>query len=114
MATAIDMANQAGIAISCAIVEAGGHVMLLERMDDGRLHTVHSCTTKAVRAASNRRPTTAAPAARESLAQRGGSIRAKAELQAAASARLARYRRASLAGHGVRRPTRSPGALPPQ
>lgn len=59
MATAIDMANQAGIAISCAIVDAGGHVMLLERMDNGRFHTVHSCTTKAVSAASNRRPTTA-------------------------------------------------------
>ena len=67
MATAIDMANQAGIAISCAIVDAGGHVMLLERMDDGRFHTVHSCTTKAVSAASNRRPTTAQGAAGQDL-----------------------------------------------
>jgi uncharacterized protein GlcG (DUF336 family) len=54
MATAVDMANQAGIAISCAIVDAGGHMILLERMDGGRFHTVHSCTTKAVCAASNR------------------------------------------------------------
>jgi glc operon protein GlcG len=59
MATAIDTANQAGIAISCAIVDAGGHLILLERMDGGRFHTVHSCTTKAVCAASidaRRRP----------------------------------------------------------
>ena len=63
MATAIDMASQAGIAISCAIVDAGGHMMLLERMDGGRFHTLHSCTTKAVCAASNRRPTTAKGAA---------------------------------------------------
>ncbi|MFT5182496.1 MAG: glc operon protein GlcG, partial [Alphaproteobacteria bacterium] len=30
----------------------------LERMDGGRFHTVHSSTTKAVTAASNKRPTT--------------------------------------------------------
>ena len=62
MATALDMANEAGIAIS-AIVDAGGHMILLERMDGGRFHTVHSCTTKAVCAASNRCPTTAKGAA---------------------------------------------------
>src|SRR5258706_6372699 len=67
MATAVDMANQAGIAISCAIVDAGGHIILLERMDGGRFHTVHSCTTKAVCAASNRRPTTAKVAAGQDL-----------------------------------------------
>ena len=33
MMTAVDMANQAGISISCAIVDAGGHMILLERMD---------------------------------------------------------------------------------
>ena len=58
-ATAIDKAREAGIAISVAITDAGGHLVLLERMDGGRFHTVHSCTTKAVCAASNRRPTTA-------------------------------------------------------
>ena len=67
MMTAVDMADQAGIATSCAIVDAGGHMMLLERMDGGRFHTVHSCTTKAVCAASNRRPTTAKGAAGQDL-----------------------------------------------
>jgi uncharacterized protein GlcG (DUF336 family) len=67
MATAIDMANQAGVAISCAIVDAGGHIILLERMDGGRFHTVHSCTTKAVCAASNRRPTAGKGAAGQDL-----------------------------------------------
>ena len=59
MATAIAAAEKAGIAISVAIADAGGHLILLERMDGGRFHTVHSATTKAVCAASNRRPTTA-------------------------------------------------------
>jgi glc operon protein GlcG len=67
MMTAIDLASQAGIAISCAIVDAGGHVILLERMDGGRFHTVHSSTTKAVCAASNRRPTTAQGAVGQDL-----------------------------------------------
>src|SRR5260221_11463842 len=59
MATAVDMANQAGIAISCAIVDAGGHIIPLERMDGGRFHTLPSCTTKGGCAPSNRRPTPA-------------------------------------------------------
>jgi uncharacterized protein GlcG (DUF336 family) len=67
MATAVDMAGQAGIAICCAIVDAGGHIILLERMEGGRFHTVHSCTTKAVCAASNRRPTSAQGAAGQDL-----------------------------------------------
>src|SRR5215813_2040650 len=67
MTTAVDLATQAGIAISCAIVDAGGHVILLERMDGGRFHTVHSCTAKAVCAASNRRLTTAQGAAGQDL-----------------------------------------------
>jgi uncharacterized protein GlcG (DUF336 family) len=67
MATAIELAQKAGIAISCAIVDGGGHMMLLERMDGGRFHTVHSSTTKAVCAASNRRPTTAKGAAGQDL-----------------------------------------------
>lgn len=57
MSTAIAKAREAGIAVSVAITDAGGHLILLERMDGGRFHTVHSCTTKAVCAASNRRPT---------------------------------------------------------
>jgi len=59
MATAIGAAEQAGVAISVAIADAGGHLILLERMDGGRFHTAHSATTKAVCAASNRRPTSA-------------------------------------------------------
>ncbi len=56
-ATAIAKAEQAGIAISVAIADAGGHLIVLERMDGGRFHSLHSATTKAVCAASNRRPT---------------------------------------------------------
>ena len=59
MAVAADKAREAKIAISCCIVDAGGHVVVLERMDGGRFHTLHSCTTKAVCAASNKRPTSA-------------------------------------------------------
>src|SRR6516225_7816514 len=56
-ATAIEKASAAGIAISVAIADAGGHIIVIERMDGGRFHTVHSATTKAVCAASNKRPT---------------------------------------------------------
>src|SRR6202048_5033278 len=59
MTTAIGAARDAGIAVAVAITDAGGHLILLERMDGGRFHTVHSSTTKAVCAASNKRPTTA-------------------------------------------------------
>jgi len=57
MDTAIARAREANIAVTVAIVDAGGHVMLIERMDGGRFHTVHSATTKAVCAASNKRTT---------------------------------------------------------
>ena len=67
MTVAIDEARKAGIAISCCIVDAGGHVVILERMDGGRFHTLHSCTTKAVCAASNKRPTTAKGAVGQDL-----------------------------------------------
>ena len=67
MATAVGLAGQANIAISCAIVDAGGHVILIERMDGGRFHTVHSAATKAVCAASNRRPTGPAGAQGQAL-----------------------------------------------
>jgi glc operon protein GlcG len=59
MTTAIAAAREAGITVSVAITDAGGHLILLERMDGGRFHTVHSATTKAVCAASNKRPTAA-------------------------------------------------------
>jgi len=57
MDTAISRAREANLAVSVAVVDAGGHIMLLERMEGGRFHTVHSATTKAVCAASNRRST---------------------------------------------------------
>ena len=58
MAAAIAKSEAIGIAATVAIVDAGGHMILLERMDGGRFHTVHSSTTKAVTSASNKRPTT--------------------------------------------------------
>jgi len=64
---AVAKARAAGIAISCAVVDAGGHLVAFERMDGGRFHTLHSSTTKAVCAASNRRPTTAKGAAGQDL-----------------------------------------------
>jgi uncharacterized protein GlcG (DUF336 family) len=67
MATAIAGAEKAGIAVSVAVVDAGGNIMLVERMEGGRFHTVHSATTKAVCAASNRRPTTSQGAVGQSL-----------------------------------------------
>jgi uncharacterized protein GlcG (DUF336 family) len=54
---AIALAKEANIAITVAVVDAGGHLMLLERMDGGKFHSVHSATTKAVCAASNKRST---------------------------------------------------------
>ena len=67
MDAATHKAEQAGHAIAIAIVDAGGHPILVQRMDGGRFHTVHSSTTKAVCAASNKRPTTAKGAAGQSL-----------------------------------------------
>lgn len=58
MAAAIAKSEEIGIPATVAIVDAGGHMILLERMDGGRFHTVHSSTTKAVTSASNKRPTT--------------------------------------------------------
>jgi uncharacterized protein GlcG (DUF336 family) len=67
MAAAVEEARKAGVAIACCIVDAGGHVILVERMDGGRFHTVHSCTTKAVCAASNKRATSAKGAVGQDL-----------------------------------------------
>src|SRR3954470_13833716 len=55
--TAVQAAEKAGIPVTIAVVDAGGHLLVLERMDGGRFHTVHSATTKAVCAASNKRAT---------------------------------------------------------
>ena len=60
-------AAAAGAAVTIAVVDGGGHVILLERMDGGKFHTVHSATTKAVCAASNRRVTTSQGAVGQTL-----------------------------------------------
>ena len=65
--TAIDLAKKENFAITIAVADGGGHLMALERMDGGRFHTVHSSTTKAATAASNKRPTTAKGAANQTL-----------------------------------------------
>lgn len=67
MDTAIGMAEAAKVPIAVAIADAGGHMIMLERMDGGRFHTVHSSTTKAVCAASNKRATTAKGAVGQDL-----------------------------------------------
>jgi uncharacterized protein GlcG (DUF336 family) len=67
MDAAVAQARAAGIAISCAIVDAGGHLIAFERMDGGRFHTQHSATVKAVCAASNKRVTTAKGAVGQDL-----------------------------------------------
>ena len=58
MDAALARAADFGITVTVAIVDDGGHLLMLERMVGGRFHTVHSATTKAVTAASNKRPTT--------------------------------------------------------
>jgi uncharacterized protein GlcG (DUF336 family) len=65
--TAVVRAREAGLAVSVAVVDAGGHLIALERMDGGKFHTVHSATTKAVCAASNRRSTGAQGAVGQAL-----------------------------------------------
>jgi len=56
--TATAKAAEQGASITIAVVDAGGHLLLLERMEGGKFHTVHSATTKAACAASTRRLTT--------------------------------------------------------
>lgn len=67
MQTAITMAEKEKIAIAVAIADSGGHLIMVERMDGGRFHTVHSSTTKAVCASSNKRPTSAKGAQAQAL-----------------------------------------------
>ena len=67
MDTVTANAEKAGYAVAAAIVDAGGNAVLVQRMDGGRFHTVHSSTTKAVCAASNKRPTTMKGAAGQTL-----------------------------------------------
>ncbi len=54
--TAVALAAKENFAITIAVADAGGHLVLLERMDGGRFHTVHSSTTKAATSAARRAP----------------------------------------------------------
>ena len=67
LAAATAKAEALDVIATVAIVDAGGHILCLERMDRGRFHTVHSATAKAVSAASNKRPTTTRGAAGQEL-----------------------------------------------
>jgi uncharacterized protein GlcG (DUF336 family) len=67
LTAAIATARQGGVAVTVAVTDAGGHLMVLERMEGGRFHTVHSATTKAVCAASNKRSTSAKGAVGQEL-----------------------------------------------
>src|SRR4026209_137321 len=64
---AVKAAEKAGVAVTVAVVDAGGHLVVLERMEGGKFHTVHSATTKAVCAASNKRKTGAKGAVGQAL-----------------------------------------------
>jgi len=57
LAVGIAAAEAEGVAVSVVVVDAGGHVLVLERMDAAAPHTVHSASTKAACAASMRKPT---------------------------------------------------------
>ncbi|MFD2183172.1 GlcG/HbpS family heme-binding protein [Rhodoplanes azumiensis] len=65
--TALEKARAAGIQVAVAIVDGGGNLLLLERMDTARFHLVHSSTTKARCCASNKRPTTSKGAVAQPL-----------------------------------------------
>jgi glc operon protein GlcG len=67
MEAAIAVASKTGAAVTIAIADAGGHLILLERMEGGKFHTVHSATTKAACAASTRRQTTSQGAVGQAL-----------------------------------------------
>ena len=66
-ATAIDQARAAKIAISCCVVDAGGQIVALDRMDGAPFHTIHSCSTKAVCSSSTKRKTSAKGAVGQTL-----------------------------------------------
>jgi glc operon protein GlcG len=67
VATAIEQARAAKISISCCVVDAGGQVIALDRMDGAPFHTIHSCSTKAVCSSSTKRKTSAKGAVGQTL-----------------------------------------------
>ena len=56
-AVAVEHAHAESVAVSVVVTDAGGHILVVERMDDAAAHTVHSATTKAACAASMRKAT---------------------------------------------------------
>ena len=66
-ATAIDQARAAKISISCCVVDAGGQIVALDRMDGAPFHTIHSCSTKAICSSSTKRKTSAKGAVGQTL-----------------------------------------------
>ena len=67
IAPAIEQARAAKISISCCVVDAGGQVVALDRMDGAPFHTIHSCSTKAVCSSSTKRKTSAKGAVGQTL-----------------------------------------------
>jgi uncharacterized protein GlcG (DUF336 family) len=67
IAVAIEQARAAKITISCCVVDAGGQVVALDRMDGAPFHTIHSCSTKAVCCSSTKRKTSAKGAVGQTL-----------------------------------------------
>lgn len=57
LAAAALEAETGSAAVSIAVVDAGGHLLVLERLPGAAAHTVHSATTKAACAASMRKAT---------------------------------------------------------
>jgi uncharacterized protein GlcG (DUF336 family) len=64
---AIEQARAAKITISCCVVDAGGQIIALDRMDGAPFHTIHSCSTKAVCSSSTKRKTSARGAVGQQL-----------------------------------------------
>ena len=67
IAVALEQARAAKITISCCVVDAGSHVVALDRMDGAPFHTIHSCSTKAVCSSSTKRKTSAKGAVGQTL-----------------------------------------------
>ncbi|MGH6665754.1 MAG: GlcG/HbpS family heme-binding protein [Pseudolabrys sp.] len=67
VATAIEQARAAKISISCCVVDAGGQMIALDRMDGAPFHTIHSCGTKAICSSSTKRKTSAKGAVGQTL-----------------------------------------------
>jgi glc operon protein GlcG len=57
LSAAVRDAEADAAAVSIAVVDAGGHLLALERLPGAAAHTVHSATTKAACSASMRKAT---------------------------------------------------------